>query len=250
MINLKTPKEIEMMRSAGRVAQKALRLAGSMVAPGVVTAAIDDAVREYIQKCGAKPSFLGYDGFPCSCCISINHEVIHGIPSSRRLCEGDIVKIDVGACFQGYHGDCADTFECGVVSPEAKRLIEATRASFHAGYEALKTATRLGDVSSAVQQTVEGAGFSVVRDFVGHGIGRELHEDPSVPHYGVAGRGVRLSHGMVICIEPMVNAGRYHIERLDDGWTIVSADRSLSAHYENTVALTASGPEILTVIDE
>lgn len=249
MIILKTSNEIALMRQAGRVAKSALLLAGTMIKPGAVTSQIDAAVREYIIKQGATPSFLHYNGFPASCCISLNHEVIHGIPSGRKLAEGDIVKVDVGACLNGYHGDCADTYECGEVSYEAKRLIQATRDSFQAGFEALKTAVRLGDVSSAIQKVIEDNGYSAVRDFIGHGIGRALHEDPNVPNFGTAGRGVRLGAGMTLAIEPMVNAGRYMIEILDDKWTVVTADRSLSAHYENTVALTANGPEILTLGD-
>lgn len=249
MISLKTPKEIELMRSAGRVAKSALRLAQSMIKPGAVTSAIDLAVREYITGHGATPSFLNYGGFPASCCISLNNEVIHGIPSGRKLSEGDIVKVDVGACLNGYHGDCADTFECGEVAPEAKRLIEVTKKSFWAGFEALKGASRMGDFTSVIQNTVESNGFSVVRDYIGHGIGRALHEDPNVPNFGTAGRGVRLGVGMVLAIEPMVNAGRYEIDKLRDGWTIVTLDSSLSAHYENTVALTANGPEIMTSED-
>ena len=249
MIKLKNAREIELMREAGKVTQSALTLAGTLVKPGVTTASIDKAICDEIARYGAVPSFLGYNGFPAGSCISINEQVIHGIPSDRKLIDGDIVKIDVGVILNGWQGDCANTFPCGEVTAAAAKLIEVTRQSFFEGFEALKSATRLGDVSHAIQQTVETNGFSVVRDFVGHGIGRDLHEDPSVPNFGTAGRGVRLCEGMVIAIEPMVNVGDWKIEILNDKWTVVTHDRSLSAHYENTVAITVNGPEILTKCD-
>lgn len=250
MIQLKTEAQIKEMKLAGRITGEALAIAGEHIKPGVTTKQIDDIVRSYIEKCGAKPSFLGYGGFPGSACISINEEVIHGIPSkSRVIQDGDIVKIDVGAFYHGYHGDSANTFPCGNVSEEAKRLIEATKGSFYQGVANAVIGKRLGDIGSAVEEYNKQYGFSVVREFVGHGIGRDVHEDPNVPNYGTPGRGVRLMNGMTIAVEPMVCAGSAKVKVLSDKWTVVTCDGSLSAHYEHTVAITEEGPILLTKID-
>ena len=250
MIQLKNSAQISAMMEAGRITGEALLLAREHVKEGVSTYELDKLIREHIERSGAKPSFLGYAGFPGSACISINDEVIHGIPSKKRvLAEGDIVKIDVGAFYKGFHGDAARTIPVGAVSDEAKRLIEVTRNSFFAGIEQLKVGNRIGDIGSAIQQCVENAGFSVVRRYIGHGVGRELHEQPDVPNYGTAGRGTRLCAGMTLAIEPMVNVGREAVKVLDDGWTVKTVDQSLSAHYENTVALTGDGIINLTGID-
>ena len=247
MISIKSPREIEAMRRAGRITAQARALAGSMVAPGVTTLEIDQAVRRYIESQGAKPSFLGYSGFPGSACISVNEEVIHGIPGPRVLKEGDIVSIDVGAFIDGVHGDCAATYPCGKVSDEAKKLIEVTQQSFWEGMKMARPGARVSDISHAVQQYVEANGCSVVRDFVGHGVGTKLHEAPEVPNFGPAGHGPRLMAGMTIAVEPMVNAGDWRVKVLKDGWTTVSLDGSLTAHYENTVLITEDGIEVLTV---
>lgn len=247
MINLKTHEQLNAMREAGRITGEALLLAEEAVKPGVSTKHIDDIIRHYIERSGAKPSFLGLYGFPGSACISINEQVIHGIPSEDVILrEGDIVKIDTGAFIRGFHGDSARTIGCGAISEEAKKLIEVTKDSFFKAVEQVKEGNRIGDIGYAVESYVNGFGYSAVRDFVGHGIGRALHEDPEVPNYGKAGRGPRLQNGMVIAIEPMINAGTYKVEMLADGWTVVTADRSLSAHYEHTVALTEEGAELLT----
>lgn len=238
------------MRRAGRITAQARALAGSMVAPGVTTLEIDKAVRRFIESQGAKPSFLGYSGFPGSACISINEEVIHGIPSHRKLREGDIVSVDVGAFIDGFHGDCAATYACGQVSEEAKKLIEVTRQSFWEGIKHARPGQRVSDISHAVQQYVEANGCSVVRDFVGHGVGAKLHEAPEVPNFGPAGHGPRLQPGMTIAVEPMVNAGDWRVKVLKDGWTTVSLDGSLTAHYENTILITEDGPEVLTVTED
>ena len=251
MIIVKTPEQIKLMRIAGRITGEALLLGGEMVKPGVSTKQIDDKIRHYIEKCGAKPSFLGYGGFPGSACISINQEIIHGIPSSHRIIEeGDIVKIDVGAYIHGFHGDSANTFPCGIVSEEAKKLIAVTQRSWELGAEAAgKEGARIGDIGVAVDGYVVANGFSTVMKFVGHGVGEDLHEDPNVPNFGTAGRGARLCRGMVIAIEPMVNVGRPEVKELADNWTVVTKDGSLSAHYEHTIALTADGVEVLTKVD-
>ena len=250
MIRLKTSAQIQAMREAGRITGEALALAGEHVKPGVSTKYLDDIVRHHIEKKGAKPSFLGYGGFPGSACISINEEVIHGIPSANRILQdGDIVKIDVGAFYRGYHGDSANTFLVGNVAPETKRLVEATKESFYRGLEMVTAANRLGDVGAAIEGHVMGCGFSVVREFVGHGIGSDLHEDPNVPNYGVPGHGFRLRPGMTIAIEPMVCAGSAKVRVLSDKWTVVTVDGSMAAHYEHTVALTDDGPILLTKID-
>lgn len=250
MISLKSPREIEAMRRAGRITAQARALAGSMVAPGVTTLEIDKAVRRFIESQGAKPSFLGYGGFPGSACISVNEEVIHGIPGPRKLREGDIVSIDVGAFIGGFHGDCAATYPCGEISAEARRLIEVTQQSFWEGIKYARQGCRVSDISHAVQQYVEANGCSVVRDFIGHGVGAKLHEAPEVPNFGPAGHGPRLLPGMTLAVEPMVNAGDWRVKVLKDGWTTVSLDGSLTAHYENTILITENGPEVLTVTED
>ena len=246
MISLKSPREIECMHRAGRLTAQARALAGSLVRPGVTTHEIDTAVRKFIESHGAKPSFLGYGGFKGSACISINEEVIHGIPGPRKLKEGDIVSVDVGAYLDGFHGDCAATFPCGEVSPEAMELIRVTEQSFWEGIKLARAGNRVFDISHAVQQYVESHGCSVVRDFVGHGVGAKLHEAPEVPNFGPAGHGPRLQPGMTIAVEPMVCAGDWRVKVLKDGWTTVSADGSLTAHYENTILITDGEPEVLT----
>ena len=250
MISLKSPREIEAMRRAGRITAQARALAGSMVKPGVTTKEIDKAVRDFIKSCGAKPSFLGYGGFPGSACISVNDEVIHGIPGSRTLQEGDIVSIDVGAFIDGYHGDCAATFPCGQVSNEALRLIAVTEQSFWEGIKFARPGYRVSDISHAVQQYVEANGFSVVREYVGHGVGAKLHEPPEIPNYGPAGHGARLQPGMTLAVEPMVNAGDKAIYVLKDGWTVKTKDGALSAHYENSILVTEGEAEVLTTVEE
>ena len=251
MIQLKNPDQIKIMKEAGRITGEALLVARDHVRPGISTFELDRLVREHIEKADAKPSFLGYGGFPGSACISINDEVIHGIPSKKRfLREGDVVKIDVGAFYKGFHGDSARTIEVGRVSDEAQRLIDVTRASFFAGIDQLKVGGRLGDVGAAIDGLVVANGFSTVKRYIGHGIGRELHESPDVPNYGTPGRGTRLCAGLVIAIEPMVNIGTETVRELSDGWTVKTADGSLSAHYENTVALTGDGIINLTLIEK
>ena len=251
MIHLKNSAQITAMKDAGRITGEALLVARDMVRPGISTYAIDQAIRRYIEKCGAVPTFLGYGGFPASACISVNDEVIHGIPSKKRILqEGDIVKIDTGATYKGYVGDSARTIPVGVVSDEAKKLIEVTRNSFWKGVEALQIGNRLGDIGHAIDSLVVENGFSTVRRYVGHGIGTELHESPDVPNFGTAGRGIRLCAGMTLAIEPMVNVGTYEVKEMPDGWTVKTLDGSLSAHYENTVALTTDGVLILTEVEK
>ena len=251
MIHLKNSAQIAAMKDAGRITGEALLVARDMVRPGVSTLEIDTAIRQYIEKCGATPTFLGYGGFPASACISINDEVIHGIPSQDRILqEGDVVKIDTGATYKGYVGDSARTIPVGKVSREAMRLIEATRDSFWAGIEALQVGKRLGDVGSAIDTLVRERGFSTVKRYVGHGIGTEMHESPDVPNYGTPGRGIRLSAGMTLAIEPMVNVGTSEVKEMPDGWTVKTLDGRLSAHYENTVALTSNGVLILTEVEK
>ncbi|MDF1493595.1 type I methionyl aminopeptidase [Caproiciproducens sp. CPB-2] len=250
MIVLKTSRELSFMRNAGRVSSRALKLAGEMVEPGVSTWEIDRAVRRYIEEQGAKPTFLGYGGFPASACISVNDVVIHGIPHKGTIIrQGDIVSIDIGATFEGFVGDNAWTFPCGDVSHEAQALMDATRESLFEGIKAATAGHRIGDVGSAVQRYAEARGYSVVRDFVGHGVGAKMHEDPSVPNYGTPGRGVRLLPGMTIAIEPMINQGVKEVKTLADGWTTVTADGKLSAHFEHSIAITPDGPVILTQPD-
>ena len=249
-IRLKSPKEIESMRAAGKITAAARALAGEMVRPGVTTQEIDRAVEQFIRSQGAVPSFLNYSGYPASACISVNDEVIHGIPGKRVLQEGDIVSVDVGACVEGFHGDCCATFACGEISPEAQRLIRVTEESFWKGFEQAKVGNRVHDISRAVQNHVESNGYSLVREYTGHGIGHSVHEEPEVPNYvPEKGRNERLVPNMVICVEPMVNAGKATIRNkwMPDGWVVpVTADHSLAAHYENTILITENGPEILT----
>ena len=249
MISVKNSEQIKLMKEAGRITGEALLIAGEAVKPGVTTKHLDTLIRRHIESCGAKPSFLGYAGFPGSACISINDQVIHGIPGSRVIEEGDIVKIDVGAYYKGFHGDSANTFPVGRVSDEASRLIEVTRESFWRGIAEAKPGNRIGDIGFAVQSYVESFGFSVVRRYVGHGVGEELHEAPDVPNFGTRGRGVRLCAGMTIAVEPMVNIGGPDVNELKDKWTVVTADGSLSAHYEHTIAITDNGVIVLTKVD-
>jgi len=249
MIAIKNERELQFMRQACKITAAARALAGEMVRPGVTTKQIDKAVYDYIVSQGAKPSFLNYNGFPASACISVNSTVIHGIPNGYVLKEGDIVSVDVGAYYKGFHGDCAATFACGAISAEAQRLIDVTKQSFFEGIRFAKRGHRVSDISHTIQTYVESNGFSVVRTFVGHGVGAQLHEEPEVPNFGAPGRGPRLIPGMTLAIEPMVNAGVYDVKVLKDGWTTVTADGKLSAHYENTVLITDGEPEILTVTE-
>ena len=249
-IIIKSNREIELMRQAGKITAAARSLARQMIEPGVTTKAINKEVFHFIKKSGAEPTFLGYCGYPASVCISVNDQVIHGIPGPRRLEEGDIVSIDVGATYQGYVGDCAGTFPCGTCSEEALRLIAVTRQSFFEGIKNARQGKRVSDISAAVQAYAESNGYSVVREYVGHGVGAKMHEEPEVPNFGQAGHGPRLVKGMTIAVEPMVNAGGYEVRVLPDGWTVLTADGSLSAHYENTVLITDGEPEILTMADD
>ena len=250
MIQLKNSDQISIMKEAGRITAEALLAAREHVREGISTKELDTIIRNTIERAGAKPSFLGYAGFPGSACISINDEVIHGIPSKTRILrEGDIVKIDVGAFYKGFHGDSARTFPVGRVSEESLQLIKATEESFYEGIAAVKSGNRIGDVGHAIDSHVKKYGFSTVKRYVGHGIGRELHESPDVPNFGTPGRGVRICNGMVLAIEPMVNVGVDAVSEMSDGWTVKTADRKLSAHYENTVALTDKGLLILTEIE-
>lgn len=246
MIAVKNSRELSVMREACVVSARALKLAGEAVEPGVTTGEIDRLVRKYIEGQGAKPSFLGYGGFPASACISVNNTVIHGIPGKYVIKAGDIVSVDVGAYLNGYHGDNAGTFAAGDVSAKAQALMDATRESLYEGIRAARAGGRIGDIGAAVQRYVEVRGYSVVRQFVGHGVGTNLHEDPSVPNFGTPGRGPRLVPGMTLAVEPMINAGGPDVEILSDGWTTVTKDGSLSAHFEHTIAITADGPVILT----
>ena len=238
------------MRRAGRITAQARALAGSLIRPGVTTHEIDRAVRRFIESHGAKPSFLGYCGFPASTCISVNEVVIHGIPNQRKLKEGDVVSVDVGAYIGGFHGDCAATYPCGEVSEEAMRLIQVTQQSFWEGIQKARKGGRVSDIGHAVQVYVESNGFSVVRDFVGHGVGARMHEPPEVRNFGPAGHGPRLQPGMTIAVEPMVCAGGWQVENREGNWTTVTQDGSLAAHYENTILITEDGPEILTVTED
>ena len=252
MIQLKTPQQIEMMKVAGRITGEALLFAKELIHEGITTKEIDEKINRYIKKNGAKPTFLGYGGFPGSACISVNDEVIHGIPSHKRVLKnGDIVKIDVGATYKGFIGDSAATFAVGQISSEAQRLISATEQSFYEGIKAIESleSPRLGDVGHAIQTYAEAQGFSVVREYTGHGVGAELHEDPNVPNYGTAGRGVRIYNGMTLAIEPMINQGVKEVRVLKDGWTVVTADGKLSAHYEHSIAVTDNGIILLTKVD-
>ena len=249
MIAIKNERELSIMRQACKITAAARALAGEMVRPGVTTKQIDKAVHDFIVNQGAKPSFLGYNGFPASACISVNSTVIHGIPGGYVLQAGDIVSIDVGAFYKGFHGDCAATFPCGAISTEAQKLIDVTKQSFFEGIRFATRGHRVSDISHAIQTYVESNGYSVVRAFVGHGVGAQLHEEPEVPNFGAAGRGPRMIPGMTLAIEPMVNEGTYDVRILKDGWTTVTADGKLSAHYENTVLITDGEPEILAVAE-
>ncbi len=250
MIKIKSKAQIALMREAGRITGEAILVAAEAVREGVSTKHLDTLIRHYIEKCGARPTFLGYGGFPASACISVNEQVIHGIPSPGVILkEGDIVKIDVGATFRGYVGDSANTFGVGKISEEARALIDGTKKSFYAGAAMFAAGNRLGDIGHAVQTTAESFGYGVVRDYVGHGVGSEMHEDPEVRNYGLPGRGPRLVEGMTLAIEPMITLGDYHVRRLNDEWTVVTCDGSLAAHYEHTCALTENGVEFLTRVD-
>ena len=246
MIKLKNSQQIQTMQDSCRLTIEALYDGASIIAPGIELREIDRRIRRFIEKNGGTPSFLGYAGFPNSSCISVNDVVIHGIPGEQVLQEGDIVSIDVGAYYKGYHGDCARTFPCGSISPEAQRLIDVTKQSFFDGIATIHPQSRVGDISAAIQKCAESAGFSVVRDYVGHGVGENLHEAPDVPNFGFPGKGPRLYAGMTLAIEPMINAGKKEVRSLSDGWTVKTCDGSLSAHYENTVAITGDGVKILT----
>lgn len=249
MIILKSREEIEKIRKSNRIAAQVLEKLREIIAPGVTTADLDRVAEEMSRMNSAKPAFKGYRGYPASLCTSINSEVVHGIPSARELREGDIVSLDFGILFDGYYGDSALTVPVKEVSPEAMRLIRVTRESLYRGIEEARAGNRLGDISAAVQEHVEAAGFSVVRDYVGHGIGKSLHEDPQIPNYGTRGRGIVLKKGMVLAIEPMVNEGGYGVRVTGDGWTVITEDGKLSAHFEHTIAISDDGPEILSVAE-
>lgn len=247
MIIRKSSAEIGIMREAGRITARALRSVGEAVRPGVTTGELDAIAEDVIHSAGALPAFKGYQGFPATICASLNEQVVHGIPGERRLAEGDILSVDVGAIVDGYYGDSAYTFAVGAVSDEATRLMDATRAALEAGMARCVPGMRLYDISNAVQHVAEGAGFSIVREYVGHGIGRAMHEEPQIPNFGPAGKGPTLKPGMVLAIEPMVNAGGAAVRSLDDGWTVVTQDMRPSAHFEHTVAVTDDGAYVLTV---
>ena len=248
MIIIKNDKEIDLMRKAGKIVAETLLVVEKNIKPGITTAELDRIAEEFITKHGAKPSFKGLYGFPASLCISVNEQVVHGIPGGYVLKEGDIISVDCGAEINGFHGDAARTFAVGEISEEARRLITVTEESFFKGVEAAIVGNRLSDISHNIQNHIEANGFSVVRDFVGHGIGKTVHEDPEVPNFGRPGRGPKLVAGMALAIEPMVNMGTYRVKTAGDDWTVVTADKSLSAHYENTVVILPDGPEILTLI--
>ncbi|MBQ2664544.1 MAG: type I methionyl aminopeptidase [Clostridia bacterium] len=248
MITIKSAKQIEKMRASAKIAKEAVDLIEKAIRPGVSTAYLDKIAHDYIVSKGARPNFLNYGGFPGSICASVNDEVVHGIPSKHIILqEGDIISIDMGAVLDGWHSDMARTFGVGKISPEAQQLIDVTKQSFFEGLKFLKHGARLGDVSHAIQEYAESFGYGVVRDLVGHGIGQNLHEDPSVPNFGKAGHGIKLAAGMTLAIEPMITAGTYKVSVLDDDWTVVTDDGSLAAHYENTVVITKDGYEILTL---
>lgn len=246
MINIRSAREIEFMRAAGEISAEALMRVGEAVRPGITTKELDTIARRFIESKGASPSFLGYHGYPGAICASVNDEIVHGIPGNRVLKDGDIVSIDLGAKYRGYHGDNARTYAVGTITVEAQRLIRVTEESFYAGMNAFQAGDRLCAISTAVQKTAESAGFSVVRELVGHGIGEQMHEDPNVPNFVSFSKGPRLENGMVLAIEPMINYGAKETDTRADGWTVCTRDGSLSAHYEHTVALTEHGPEILT----
>jgi methionyl aminopeptidase len=248
MIIVKSPREIEQLKRSNTIVAEVFEKLKGMIVPGITTKELDQVAEEYIVLRGAHPAFKGYRGFPATLCISINEEVVHGIPSQRRLKEGDIVSLDVGVNFVGYYGDAAITFPVGEVDPEAKRLLEVTEKALYIGIEKAKVGNRLFDISYAIQGWVESHGFSVVRDFVGHGIGRDLHEEPQIPNFGAPHQGPRLEKGMVFALEPMVNEGTYEVRVLSDGWTVVTADGKRSAHFEHTIAITEDGAEILSAL--
>ncbi len=248
MIELKTASQIEKMKIAGRLTRQALELAGSMIKPGITTGEIDRAVHDFIVKNGGIPSFLGYSGYPASVCLSVNEEVIHGIPGKRVLCEGDIVSVDVGAIVDGWHGDNAATFPVGKVAPEAEQLMKVTKQCLDTAIAMAAPGVRLGDIGHAIQSLAESYGYGVVREFIGHGIGTQMHQGPDVPNYGKPGRGIRLEKGMTIAIEPMINLKGHEVRMLSDGWTVVTRSGSVSAHFENTIAVTENGAEVLTKI--
>lgn len=246
MIVLKNKSELELMRIAGQISAQALKVGGEMVKPGVTTAQIDKAIHKFIKSQNAIPSFLGYNGFPASACISVNDEVIHGIPGPRVIHPGDVVSIDVGAIYKGFHGDNAATFAAGEIAPEVQQLLKVTEESLYKGIEAALADARVGDVSHAVQSHVEQFGYGIVREYIGHGVGRDMHESPEVPNFGRPGRGPRLVPGMTFAIEPMINLSGDAIKVLSDGWTVITANKSPSAHFEHTIAITDHGPVILT----
>jgi len=249
MVILKLPDEIERARASSQIVAEVLNKLRERVKPGATTKELDRFAEEVARKRGAKPAFKGYRGYPYSLCTSVNEEVVHGMPSERILKEGDIISLDFGVFYNGFFGDAAITLPVGKITDVARKLIEVTEQSLYAGIEQAKKGNRLGDISSSVQQTVEPPGFSVVRDFVGHGIGRNLHEDPQIPNYGKKGRGIELKSGMILAIEPMVNQGSYKVKILEDGWTVVTEDGMLSAHFEHSVAITDNGPEILSKLN-
>ena len=246
MVILKQPDEIDKARASSRIVAEVLSVLRERIKPGVTTRELDKIAEGVTEKRGAKPAFKGYRGYPYSLCASVNEEVVHGMPSGRVLKEGDIIGLDFGVYYQGFYGDAAVTLPVGRVSEEATRLMSVTEQSLYAAIDQASSGNRLGDISAAVQETAESAGYSVVRDFVGHGIGRNMHEDPQIPNFGKKGRGIELQTGMILAIEPMVNAGRYRVKILPDGWTVITADGSLSAHFEHSVAITDNGPEILS----
>lgn len=248
MIILKTRREIEIMKKAGQLVAQSHELVRKYIKPGVTTKELDQLVEDFLRSQNAIPTFKGYGGFPYSICASVNEEVVHGFPSTRKLKEGDIISVDIGATFEGYVGDSAKTFLVGDVDYEKRHLVEATRQSFYEGIKFAKMSYRLSDISHAIQQYAEGQGFSVVRDYVGHGVGKNMHESPQIPNFGKPGKGPRLQEGMVLAIEPMINAGTYNVKVLDDEWTVVTVDGKPSAHYEHTVAITDGEPELLTVL--
>ncbi len=247
MIHLRSQREIDLIRNSCRIVVEALELAGSLIQPGIRTREIDKEVEKFILSKKGKPAFKGYNGFPASACISIDEEVVHGIPGQRRLQEGEIVSVDIGVVLDGFYGDSARTFAVGEVSLQKKQLMSVTKESLHFGLEQARDGGRLSDISNAIQRKVESARFSVVRDLVGHGIGQELHEEPQIPNYGPPNSGPRLKEGMVLAIEPMVNAGDHEVKTIADNWTVVTLDGRPSAHFEHTVAITGNGPEVLTV---
>lgn len=248
MIILKTKREIEIMKKAGRLVAESHELVRKHIKPGITTKELDQIVEDFLKSQSAIPTFKGYNGFPYSICASVNEEVVHGMPGERKLKEGDIISVDIGATFEGYVGDSAKTFFVGEVDDEKRRLVEVTRQSFYEGIKFAKESFRLSDISHAIQEYAESAGFSVVRDYVGHGVGKNMHESPQIPNFGKPGKGPRLQQGMVLAIEPMINAGTYNVKVLDNDWTVVTLDGKPSAHYEHTIAITDGEPELLTVL--